>query len=149
MSQESKEKFEVFRTSTGILKYTPEPNNLKVEIDRGISDFYRSLIPKAIRPQSQAYHPHISVVRKEIVPNVNFWRKYEGEEIEFTYSNIIHFGRVYCWLNVFCKRLEEIRKELGLPVDSPYTRPPEGYFKTFHCTLGNQKKIKLWESEFD
>ena len=130
--------FSIFE-STGILLYTPEPNNLRVVIDPGISDFYRALIPKWISVNGQMYPPHISVVRKEIIPNTENWGKYEGQEVVFRYSNIIHSNEVYFWLNVFCTKLEEIRIELGLPVSSVYTRPPDGYNKVFHTTLANKK----------
>jgi hypothetical protein len=42
-------------------------------------------------------------------------------------------------LNVFSVRLEEIRAELGLPVDAPFHQPPVGFKKTFHITIGNLK----------
>lgn len=137
---------EILRPSIGVLKYSKELRSLRVEVDPGISDYYRSLIPKWIVTRKQMYEPHISVVRKEIIPasNISLWGKYEGEEIEFYYSNIVRFGTVYCWLNVFCEKLEKIRLELGLPVDSIYTRPPDGFAKTFHMTLGNNKPNNVW-----
>lgn len=125
--------------STGILKYYP--NKLIVEIDQEISNYYRKLIPKWIKTNKQMYQAHISVVRNEIPPNMQYWDKYEGNEIEFYYENIVRFGTVYCWLNVFSTRLEEIRIELGLPVSSMYTLPPEGFTKCFHATLGNFKGL--------
>ena len=133
---------EVLFRSVGILRYSQTGVNLRVEVDQGIADYYRSLIPKSIKPNRQAYPAHISVVRKETVPRMDLWRKYEGEELEFHYSPMIHSGTVYCWLNCFSTKLEEIRLELGLPVSSEYTRPPEGYVKCFHCTLGNYKELK-------
>jgi hypothetical protein len=132
----------VFNESVGVLKYTPEPNNLRVLIDPGLADFYRSLIPKWIRVNRPMYPPHISVVRKEpVIPNTDAWGKYDGEEVTFVYSNIIHSGKLYFWLNVFSKRLEEIRVELGLPVSSEFTRPPCGFEKCFHTTLANCKGL--------
>ena len=112
---------------------------LIVEADQGISDFYRALIPKYYYAKPQKYPAHISVVRKEVPVNLENWGKYEGEKIEFFYQSYIHIGTVYFWLNVFCCRLEEIRLELGLPVDSPYTLPPEGFNKCYHMTIGNKK----------
>jgi hypothetical protein len=114
---------------------------LVVEIDKGIADFYRSLIPKWKEVQPQQFPPHITVVRtgKEMPVNREHWAKYEGEEITFFYSSVVHEGSVYYWLNVFSVRLEEIRRELGLPVHSEYTLPPEGFVKCFHATLGNKK----------
>lgn len=127
--------------SVGILRYSTEPSNLRVVVDPAIADYYRALIPKYIRTNRQMYPAHVSVVRKEIIPNVDFWGKYEGEEVLFYYSNTVNSGQVYYWINVFCKRLEEIRLELGLPVSSPYTLPPEGFHKCFHCTIGNAKEL--------
>lgn len=125
-------------TSTGTLRYGY--TNLVLDVDQGIVDFYRAMLPKWIRTNRQMYPAHISVVRKEVPPNMQFWGKYAGEQIEFQYSNIIHNGTMYYWLNAWCKRLEEIRQELGLPVDSPYTRPPADFAKTFHITIGNIKE---------
>ena len=128
--------------SNGVLKYEDASQykyKLILEVDRGIYFFYRSLIPKWIQTSPQKYAPHISIVRKEQPTNLEHWGKYEGEQIEFEYSNEIHHGQYYWWLNAFSCRLEEIRLELGLPVSSEYTVPPEGYVKNFHITLGNVK----------
>ncbi len=126
-------------SSSGTLHYSTEGVNLRVEVDPEIVRYYRSLIPRSIKTNPQAYSPHISVVRKEIVPNMTAWRKYEGKEIVFFYSNIICFGDVYVWLNVFCSELEDIREELGLSRSSEITRPPTGWDWTFHTTIGNFK----------
>lgn len=130
--------------SSGILKYNDPSEKvgyrLVVEIDPGITDYYRALIPPWFpKLNRQLYPPHISVVRREVPPLPELWGLHEGEEVEFTYDNVIQNGKVYWWLNCFSARLEEIRLELGLPVDSPYTRPPEGYLKCFHSSLGNTK----------
>ena len=141
---------EILYTSTGILRYHYQGAGYKlaVDIDPEITRFYRSLIPKNIKTNPQMYDAHISVVRKEVPPNLEFWERYEGQEIEFLYSPIIYYGEVYVWLNCFSKRLEEIRLELGLPVDSPYTRPPSGLEKTFHSTICNLKNIPNGSSQF-
>jgi hypothetical protein len=72
------------------------------------------------------------------------WKKYEGQEVVFEYSNLIYFSDTYCWLNAFSKRLEEIRTELGLRVvpEHPALYPPRrpGWW-TFHSTLGNFKGL--------
>lgn len=126
----------------GRLRYSIHPEvgyKLIVEVDPAISHYYRSLVPKYVYLKPQMYPAHISVVRKETPPKIEFWGKYEGEFVTFSYDNYIQNGKVYYWLNAFSKRLEEIREELGLPVDSPYTRPPDGLAKTFHITIGNLK----------
>ena len=128
-------------TSAGTLHYSEHGYKLAVDVDPEIVRYYRSFVPKHIKMNHQAYEPHISVVRKEVVPNLQFWRKYEGEQVVFQYSNFICFGELYVWLNVLCKRLEDIREELGLSRSSEITKPPEGFDWMFHCTLGNFKRI--------
>lgn len=126
-------------TSVGKLRYGY--TNLVLDVDQGISDYYRAMLPKWVRTNKQMYPAHISVVRKETPPNMEFWRKYDGEEIEFKYSNVIRWSEIYYWLDAWCERLEQIRVELGLPVDSPYTKAPIGFAKTFHVTIGNTKDL--------
>lgn len=125
--------------SVGRLHY--DENKLIVEADRELGAYYYSLVPKFLRINHQRYNPHISVVRKEVPPKMEHWGKYEGEEIEFFYDPFVWSGTVYYWINVFCSRLEEVRLELGLPVASEYTLPPEGFAKCFHLTIGNTKVI--------
>jgi hypothetical protein len=128
--------------STGILRYSNEVSHrLVLEIDREIVRYYRSLIPKHFSTNLPRYVPHITVVRpeKEVPINLEFWGKYEGLEVPFLYDNQIQCGKVYYWLNAFCKKLEEIRLELGLPVISQYGQPPEGFTRVFHITICNKK----------
>jgi hypothetical protein len=131
--------------STGILEYGEGNSGLKLilKIDPNIYFFYRSLIPKYVGLNPQKYEPHISVVRKEIPLNMNFWGKYEKEKVEFEYNSYIHHGEVYYWINAFSKRLEEIRLELGLSLLNKYGEAPEGFNKIFHITVGNIKKSQL------
>jgi hypothetical protein len=126
-------------TSTGTLRYGY--TNLVLDVDQGIVDYYRAMLPKWVRTNKQMYPAHISVVRKEVPPNMQFWGKYAGEQIEFRYSNVIRNSAMYYWLDAWSERLEQIRLELGLPVDSPFTRPPDGFAKTFHVTIGNTKDL--------
>ncbi len=129
--------------SSGPLRYSQPNGGYKaiVEADTGIGKYYRSLIPKWIDTNPQKYDAHISVVRNETPINLDLWGKYEGEMIEFTYANHVYNNQTYWWLNVFSKRLEDIRVELGLPVSSQYTLPPSGWIKCFHLTLGNSKGL--------
>lgn len=134
--------------STGTLHYergikeNREWFKVFVDVDQGLSDYYRSLIPKHIVTNRPMYPAHVSVVRREVPQKMEAWEKYEGKEIEFLYDPTINIGSVYCWLDVFCQELEEIRVELGLSVDSEITRPPEGFKRCFHCTIANFKKNK-------
>lgn len=128
--------------SVGILRYSRLDNGdykLIVEVDTEIVRYYRYLTPKWVVSNPQAYPAHISVVRKEEPVFLENWAKYDGHLVEFQYSSTVHSGTVYHWLNAFSTRLEEIRLELGLPVSSPYTRPPDNFSKCFHITIGNRK----------
>ena len=133
----------VLHKSVGVLRYKRGSEggyNLTLEADQAISDYYRDLLPPWKKANPQRYRAHVSVVRKEVPVNLKAWGRHEGERVEFTYTGKVFFGAVYCWLNVFCVRLEEVRAELGLPVSTVYTRPPEGFVKCFHLTLGNYKE---------
>lgn len=131
-------------SSTGVLNYGEQNSSPKliVLVDPEITRYYRSLIPKWICPRlnQQMYAPHISVVRKELPPRMDLWGKYEGELIKFEYSNIIHQGGMYYWLNCYSQQLIEIRLELGLPEATSLTRPPDGEW-CFHSTLCNIKGL--------
>jgi hypothetical protein len=124
--------------SIGTLRYFGDPYKLIVEIDPEISKYYQSLIPPYILYNKQRYEPHISVIRKEIIPNLQLWGKYEGQDFEFEYDNFIYMSKNYLWLNVFSGDLEIIRLELGLTKTSETTRSPDGRHK-FHTTIGNFK----------
>jgi 2'-5' RNA ligase len=129
--------------SQGILRYETASYGpkLTLEIDKEIAYYYSSLIPKYYTFQSQMYAPHITIVRKENPTNLEFWGKYEGEIITFSYTNTIYKGTVYWWLDAFSVRLEDIREELGLDITERYSKPPKGFKKCFHITLGNDKHI--------
>jgi hypothetical protein len=136
--------WETLHESVGTLHYSKDIGyRLVLLVDQGISDFYRSLIPKYYPVNKPMYPAHVTVVRaeKETPIHLEHWGKHEGERVLFKYSPIIGQGKVYYWLNIFCSRLEDVRLELGLPVVSEYTLPPEGFRKCFHCTIGNQKDI--------
>jgi 2'-5' RNA ligase len=126
--------------SKGELQYSEDPLKLIVHVDPGIVLFYRSLIPKYLRVKGQAYSPHISVVRKATPPYMEFWRKYEGSTIEFSYDTYIYNDDTYYWLNIWSYDLETIRKELGLKPFGDVTESPDKRHR-FHCTLGNTKEI--------
>lgn len=125
--------------SNGILRYGKN-NRLVVEIDQAIVQYYRSLIPKYKPFQTQLHKPHITIVRtgKEVAPNREYWGKREGDKVVFLYSPIVNEGMVYYWLDVYSHELEEIRKELGLSIESEY-EILEGFNWRFHITLGNKK----------
>lgn len=128
--------------SKGVLRYSTSTGyRLAVDVDQQLTNYYRSLIPKWKSVTRPRWPAHITLVRpeKEIPIHLEHWEKYADEPIKFLYESHIYEGTMYYWLNIWCKRLEDIRRELGLPVISQYTLPPEGFIKCFHCTLGNKK----------
>jgi len=114
-----------------------------VEVEQDLADYYRWYIPMYRRPFKSKWPAHITVVRPEmeIPPKIRYWGDYEGEDIEFLYDPYILEGNGYFWLNVWCKRLETIREELGMPIHSKYTLPPTGFIKCFHMTIGKYQEI--------
>lgn len=125
--------------STGILEYSESKNKLILRIDRGIYLYYRSFIPNLHTVNGQRHPPHISVVRNQIPPNLQFWGKYEGEEVEFYYENIVRQDDLYLWLDCYSARLEDIRIELGLPLYNMTREPRQGFLQRWHTTIGNIK----------
>lgn len=125
--------------STGTLRYSDSPYKLVVEADPQLAAYYRALVPRWIDLCAPRYPAHVTVVRNEDSVILEAWRRHEGEQIEFEYSPVVRFGEIYYWLDVFCVRLEEIRRELGLLATSRFTRPPDGYSRWFHLTIGNLK----------
>jgi hypothetical protein len=108
--------------------------------DNELAPYYRSLIPKAKYVQPQMYSPHVTVVRSGGAeqPDMQLWeetkQKYEGEVINFSYSPLIKFDYVYYYLDVFCDRIGELRRDMGLPT---YRFDDN---KKYHITIGNLKK---------
>ena len=76
---------------------------------------------------------HISVTRSPKLPKNKqaLWKKYDGEIVEFEYSNEIRKAKDtknpgdFYFIDVWSPRLDEIRAELGLP-----------YFPKYHITIG-------------
>ena len=133
----------MFYTSKGTLKYenTTSGPRAVIEIDQGVADYYRRLIPKYMTANKQSWPSHITVVRAgiEFPLHMNHWRAYNKEVVEFIYSSVIHMDGLYYWLNCWSHRIDEIRSELGLTIKSRVTIPPPGYSKTYHITLANKK----------
>jgi len=130
--------------SEGVLAYSIEPtvgHKLSLAVDHGIVDTYRALVPKSVRLQRTRFPPHISVIRKEPIPNLDLWGRYEGEDVPFEYEPLIYNDETYFWLRCFSPRLIAIRRELGLEDLSFLARPPD-LADCFHVTIGNLKSVK-------
>lgn len=123
---------EMMYNGTAIIKYSPDGSQCVAEVDQGISDYYRNLIPKYNYVQPQRAKAHITIVRKgEIYLNKEVWGKYEGKEINFTYDTNIQSDEKYFWINAWSEEIGNIREELGL---KKYR-----YKDTYHITIGNRK----------
>jgi len=118
-------------SSIGILRYRED--NLVVDVDSGIVDLARALVPKAT-------YPHVSVVRYEKPIILKNWGKHENAEVEFKYSTYVYNDEKYYWLQVLSPGLNNIRVELGLSMFSKWSKPPDGH-DCFHITIGNTKKV--------
>lgn len=134
----------MFYYSHGKIHYDDDDGfRLTVEVNQDLSNYYRCLVPKVQRVERPRYSAHITVVRPvyESPSKIRYWGNYEGEIVEFMYDHYIQEGKGYMWINCWCKRLEVIREELGLPNFSHYPLLPEGYLKTFHCTIGRYEEV--------
>lgn len=110
------------------------------EVDQGISDFYRSLIPKYYYANPQKYRAHITIVRtnKEF-PLMDNWGKHEGKKILFQYDSYIHFDGLIFWLDAYSKDIGRIRQELGLP-EYRDDRAYNGVLRdAYHISIANIK----------
>ncbi len=131
----------MWHETTGIIRYYEY--YVVAYVDQGIVDFYRSLIPKSKNVTRQRYPAHVTIVReeKDFPSNRQFWHKHEGKIIQLKYNSVVRNSQFYYWLDVVSKDIEVIREELGLKNEVYDLKPPEGYAKLFHITLGNTKNI--------
>lgn len=127
--------------SSGILKYSIKEDygyRLVVDVDPGIAEVARALIPKAAKVKMPMYPSHISVVRKQVPTNIEAWGCFEGQAIEFEYHPWVFNDETYWWIRVYCKELENIRIGLGLESHSFMTMAPD-MERCFHMTVANTK----------
>lgn len=119
----------------GTLVYNPKRKELRktrkeeqwwliCEIDYGLAAFYRHLVFKrfGLQLQPTAWKPHITVLdgRKQVKPEFQkFWKKYDGQKVEFEYSVDVEQHWKFWVLPVRSKQLMDIRKELGFHNDYP------------------------------
>lgn len=123
--------------SIGTLIYRKDLS-VRLLVDTGIVDFYRSLIPKWIQYNNPRHYPHISVVRLES-PSLKNWKLYHGHRVSFTYDTSIHIDNLYIWMNVYSDFLLSVRRSLGLSGFSRHKNPPKD---CFHITIANRKRLR-------
>ena len=107
---------------------------LIVKVDEDICRYYRKLIgyqkpSLKLNPQKDGAHITVIAGKYEVAPKQEFWRMYENEKIQFEYNTEIDNDGEYFWMPVKCKRIEDIREELGLPRIHPIP---------WHLTIGNR-----------
>lgn len=131
--------------STATVRYGPDIRII-AEVDQGISDFYRSLIPKYYYANPMRYMAHITIVRtnKESPTDLKAWGKYEGLQIKFQYKSYIHFDGTYFWLNAYSEDIGAIRKELGLPIFRDDRAFGGVLRQEYHITIANTKEQKVF-----
>ena len=107
---------------------------LILKVDEDICRYYRNLIyfhNRSIKLNSSKNGAHITVIAgKYQHPDDEhklLWGKYEGEKIKFKYNSEIETNDEYFWVKIECKRIEDIRVELGLPPKIIYP---------WHLTIG-------------
>lgn len=125
--------------SHGILQYDPKADAskysawwCKLDVHPSIVRYYQAWIEKThgYTVNTPIWKAHITVIRGETPAKPWFWKKYQGEKVEFEYSPDLKSSPLYFWLTAYSPRLEEIRTELGM---KPQPRVP------FHITIGNVK----------
>lgn len=118
--------------SSGTLRYSPKTWKkdqkwwLVVDCDADIGAYYRHLFYlssyRCERLTRPAWKEHVTVVRNEEPPEAHksLWGKYDGQEVVFSLAPISRTDGAFCWLDVTCERLLDIREELGLPREPQY-----------------------------
>lgn len=129
--------------STGTLRYSPKrwkpregssPWWLVADCDPDIGKYFRHLYHlsshRCHKLLRSAWAEHITVIRGEEPPSELrcHWNKYSGSLVEFSVSPILQTNGTFCWLDVSCSILLDLRVELGLPRDPQYP---------LHLTIGH------------
>ncbi len=107
----------------------------KVDVPSSIIRYYQYWVRRelGLKLNTPIWKSHITVLRGEAPKKEWLWKKYQGKEIEFSYSPDLRMSETYVWLPVYSPELEGIRAELGL-------RPQPRV--NFHITVGNTKNLE-------
>lgn len=125
--------------TTGTIRYDPYRGEMKnktqwwavLELDDGISDYYRSQIctQYGIKLHQPSWGAHVSIIRGEKPRDdlMHLWKKYDGKQVTIKYRPYARFNGDtretqhktgnFWFLDVYCEELSNIRKELELPYD--------------------------------
>lgn len=107
----------------------------KLDVPSSIIQYYQYWVKRelGIKLNTPIWKAHVTVARGEQPKKAFNWKKYQGQQIEFTYSPDLRMSETYVWIPVQSPQLEAIRAELGL---RPTPRVP------FHITVGNTKNLE-------
>jgi len=113
----------------GYIKYDPYRGQMKTKtkwwcvcnIDREISRYFRWFVSNkyGLEIHEPPWNGHISIIRGEKPKHnqLNLWKKYDGHQVTFSYSNIIlpnNNGKFWA-VEVQSDFFKNIREEFGLP----------------------------------
>jgi len=126
----------MWHTGYGYIKYDPPRGRMKkktnwwavVNIDREITRYYRWWVKKELHVDlcQPSWDAHISIIRGERPPEElqYFWKKYDGQRIEFKYKHHVRQSGdttgndrpdSYWFVEVDCPLLKQIRDEFEFP----------------------------------
>lgn len=125
----------------GTLQYDPprtiknnRPYWLVLNLPHEIIQYYQWFVRKElfIDIKDPPHSAHVSIVRGEVPPNIDMWKKYDGKKLQFQYYPHIIMKKdkkkpgYFFFINFDCDEIMNIREELGL-----YSK----YFE-WHFTIG-------------
>lgn len=118
--------------TVGTIKVSTE--KIVATIDRGIGDYYYSLIPLSFVARKPLYGNKITVVRSFPIETFDYEKgmEFDKKTVEIEYDGCIQYQQPYFYLDCWSQDIQDIRKSLGLPVY-------RNGFSSYHITIGNVK----------
>ena len=122
-------------TSKGVMTYS-DSGWAYLQCCRETQKYYQYWLRKCgVFVDTPIWKSHISVVRGDGLPDLDYWGKHEGEEVDFFYRpRDLGFNGMYWWLDVESPQIEQIRIELGLEPDPKYD---------LHLTIGKEQHRRI------
>jgi len=114
-------------------------HQLVLNVSPDFSAYYRWWVFKerALKLHPPKYGTHVTIISGKheghiVDNNIKYWKKFEGELVEFNYSHTLFNSWDDCtfWIVVKSPKLESLRTEMGL------TPLPKW---DFHISVGNRK----------
>lgn len=110
-------------------------NWLVAHIVDDLGDYYYDIYERAIRSygldiQKPSWGSHISIVRGEEIPNLDYWDTLHEKDIAFKFNPFFRTNGKHVWLDIHCPSMFDIRRGLGLRARPEYS---------FHMTICSSK----------